>query len=274
MRYDTSTRTRLFLLTGAALLAGCVRAPRVDREVADAVEDGETASGRAELVTFEYEPPDSVAVAALREYAYEGVDVIEGFFGRRFRTSFTFRILPTRAAFDAHAKEKWGMAETRCWMVGGAEDSGIVLVTPRTWTPECDHDPDDAAHVRDLVVHELVHVFHMQHNPSDEFEGADEVGWFVEGLATYASGQLEREHAPRAREAVDTGAVPTRLVDAWSGPYRYAVAGSLVAYVEEIGGREVVTDLLSATSQEQILRRLGIEENELLTGWADWVLGG
>jgi hypothetical protein len=250
-----------------------VGAPSGDREVADAAEDGERASGRAELVTFEYEPLDSAAVAALREYASEGVDVIEGFFGRPFRTSFTFRILPTRAAFDDHAKEKWGMEETACWMVGGAEDNGIVLVTPRIWTSECDHDPDDPAHIRDLVVHELVHVFHMQHNPSHEFEGADEVGWFVEGLATYVSGQLEREHAARAREAVDTGAVPARLVDAWSGPDRYAVAGSLVAYVEEIGGREVVTDLLDATSQQQILRRLGIEEDQLLREWADWVVG-
>ena len=159
-------------------------------------------------------------------------------------------------------------------MVGGAENEGVVLVSPRLWTPDCDHDPADSQHVRDLVVHELVHVFHMQHNPSSEFEGADEIGWFVEGLATYASGQFEHGHADRALEAVESGAVPERLAEAWSGPYRYGVSGSLVAYVDDRIGRAGLAELLGATTQAEILDRLGMTEPELLAAWAAWVRAG
>jgi hypothetical protein len=225
-------------------------------------------------ISFEHEPVDSLAVVPLREYVREGRQRIEAFFGRPFAESFVLRVLPTREAYDRHAAEKWGMSETACWMVGGAENEGVILVSPRLWTPECDHDPSDAMHVRDLVVHELVHVYHMQNNPSNEFEGADEVGWFVEGLATYASGQLEHGHAARAREAVETGAVPERLADAWSGPYRYGVSGSLVAFVDERVGRAGLVELLGATTQTEILDRLGMTESELLAAWAAWVRGG
>lgn len=226
------------------------------------------------VISFEYEPVDSSAVVPLREYVEEGRDRIEAFFGRPFAESFVFRVVPSRDAYDRHAAEKWGMTQTACWMVGGAEDAGVVLVSPRLWSTACDHDPADARHVRDLVVHELVHVYHMQHNPSTEFEGADEIGWLVEGLATYASGQLEHAHAERAREAVETGAVPARLADAWSGPYRYGVSGSLVAYVDGRIGRAGLVELLGATTQAEILDRLGMTEQELLAEWAAWVRGG
>lgn len=246
----------VYLVSGCAAHAGRT-------EPASAVEAGR--------LSFEYEPEDSSQMAALESYSYEGVERVENFFGARYLNPVTVVVLPDRAAFDAYAAREWGMPQTQCWMVGAAATNSLVLVSPRHWSPDCDHDPNDATHVRDIVVHELVHVYHMQHNPSDEFEGADEVGWFVEGLATYASGQLETGHADRAREAVETGAVPARLMDAWSGPYRYGVAGSLAAFIDETVGRDTFVELLGAATQDELLSAMGMTETQVLEAWADWV---
>jgi hypothetical protein len=100
----------------------------------------------------------------------------------------------------------------------------------------------------------------------------DEVSWLVEGLATYASGQLDRIHAKAARSAIDAGVEPSDLAKAWSGKYRYGIAGSLVKYVDKTYGRAMLVALLSAVSQEEILRRLGVGEEELLKSWRRWVL--
>jgi hypothetical protein len=223
---------------------------------------------------FEYEPVDTEFARSIEGYAREGIARIETYFRSSFPDPVTVIVLPDRAAFDAYASEKWGMPQTQCWMVGAAATRSLVLVSPRHWTPECDHDPADETHVRDIVVHELVHVFHMQHNPSDEFAGAEEVGWFAEGVATHVSGQLEMGHASRAREAVEAGAEPERLVDAWSGPYRYGVAGSLAAFIEERVGRDAYSRLLGATTQAELLEALDMTEAETLAAWRNRVLAG
>lgn len=183
------------------------------------------------------------------------------------------RIHASRAAFTAALIEAWGVPGTECWMVGAADDHTLHLLAPDRWATEaCEHDADDADHVRRLVTHELVHVFHGQANPSTDLGLLEEIGWFTEGLATYVSGQLEARHRGRAAEAVRTGQDPARLVDAWSGPFRYGVAGSMVAFIDEAWGRGTLSDLLQATSQAELLEALGVSEAELLDRWRSWVI--
>jgi hypothetical protein len=226
-------------------------------------------------IRIEADAEDGDLVARLTGYAQSGAERVESFFGAPFPGPVRVRIFPDRSAMDAYMREAWGMDETACWMVGGAEEEGLILLSPRVWREEaCDHDPDDETHARDLVAHELVHVYHMQHSPSDAFDGVEGLDWFVEGLATYASGQYERFHVERAREAVATGAAPERLADAWTGPYRYGVSGSLVAYLESRIGRAEVTRLLGATRLEEVLAAAGMSESELLAAWAEWVRAG
>lgn len=98
-----------------------------------------------------------------------------------------------------------------------------------------------------------------------------DIGWFTEGLATYISGQLEARHRGRAAEAIRSGQDPVRLADAWSGPFRYGVAGSMVAFIDEIWGRGTLADLLRTTSQAQLLAALAVSETELLDRWRGWV---
>jgi len=193
---------------------------------------------------------------------------VEEFFGRPFPRPYEVHVLPDRAAFSRFVKERWDMPETQCWMVAAGTASVMVMIDPVAWKTEaCEHDPSDERHVQQLLTHELVHVFHGQHSPRPEFDGMDDLGWFVEGLAVYASGQLDESRRREAREAIAKGKAPERLEDAWSGRYRYAVCGSLAAFVDERLGREKLLGLLGATQEGEFLSALGMSEAELLEGW-------
>ena len=63
------------------------------------------------------------------------------------------------------------------------------------------------------------------------------MGWFVEGLAVYASEQRQRSHRNAARDAIAAGKAPKRLAEAWSGRYRYGVSGSVVEFVDRRDGQ-------------------------------------
>lgn len=215
---------------------------------------------------------DRPTAAALEAPLRDGKQRIERFFGQPFPKPFDVEVFPDRAAFDAYFQKRWQIPQTEPWMVASGVADKLAILSPRVWKSQAaEHDPDDAPHLRELVAHELVHVYHGQHCPRPEFDGMDDAGWFVEGLAVYASGQLEASHRQAAREALQANRGPARLADAWSGRYRYGVSGSLVRYVDERYGRDVVRELLGAVSNEQILERLETTESDLLAAWSEQV---
>jgi hypothetical protein len=210
----------------------------------------------------------------MRGVCSEAMERIEKFFGMPYFRGVRVRVFPDRAALTAYWRSAWGVPDLQpeCWQVASGTSSLLAILSPRTWKEEaCEHDPADSAATALLVAHELVHVFHAQRSASPEFDGMDEIAWLVEGLATYASGQLERAHAKDARAAVDGGVEPTLLAKAWSGRYRYGVAGSLVRYIDVTYGRAMLRALLPATTREEVLRALGIGESTLLERWRAWV---
>lgn len=264
-------KSRVLACLGLGLSLACAQKNLDPRQIS--YDEGPTGSeADVSKLDITYEAADSNSAVVLQAYALNGMAQIERFFGRSFPEPVMLTILPDREAFDAYAAKKWGLTQTQCWMVGAAGTHDVVLLTTRLWEPACDHDASDERHVRDLLVHEFVHAFHMQINPSDEFERADEVGWFVEGLATYVSGQLEAGHLVRAHEAVEKGETPDHLVDAWSGPYRYGVAGSMAAFLDELLGRGQFGTLLAATTQAELLDPVGMTERDFLEAWKAWVL--
>lgn len=223
--------------------------------------------------TLRFDATDRATAGALRPMLDAGRRTVEAYFGASFPDPVAVTLAPDRAAFTAVLKAEWGVPETQCWMVGTGVADFLVIVSPRAWPAEaCEHDAADSQHVQDIVTHELVHVYHGQRNPTRDFDGADEVGWFAEGLAVLVAGQLDRGRMSDPREAVRAGAAPTRLADAWSGRYRYAVSGSLVRYIDVTWGRDAVRDLLPVTTQAQLLARLGVTEQELLDRWKAWVV--
>lgn len=211
---------------------------------------------------------DNDVASALKPHIQDGKKKVERFFDSPFKTAFEVEVFPDRAAFDNYMRKRWKIPKTEPWMVASGVADRMVILSTRVWkTQAAEHNPNDAAHVRDLIAHELVHVYHGQHNPRPDFDGMDDCGWFVEGLAVLVSGQLERSHRTAAREAIKAGKAPTRLADAWSGRYRYGVSGSMVEFVDKRYGRDVLKKLLAVVTNAEALKLLNTTEGEFIAAW-------
>lgn len=247
----------------SALLAGVSQAPAAPDTVLP------RRVSRAGLV-IEYTDADSAVVPDLVTLLTAGRAAVQMFFGAPFGSPFAVRVFPDRASLTAHWAASWGVPDLRaeCWMVASGVAGELALLSPRVWHSEaCEHDPADTASTRRVLWHELVHVYHGQHNPRPTFDGMDDLGWFVEGLAVLVSGQLDADHRQDAHQAIAAGQAPARLATAWSGRWRYGVSGSLVEYVDRTWGRGTVTAMLADTTQSGLLARLGVTEEELLSRW-------
>ena len=205
----------------------------------------------------------------------EGRERVEEFFKDPYLAEFGVYLFGNRRDLDRFWRTLWDMPTfySECWMVASGTQDTLVILSPRAWREEaCKHDPEKDVHVQNLITHELVHIYHDQYNRADGFEGLASINWFVEGLATYVSGQLDEGYLASPVEAIRLGIAPRRLDEAWRGKYRYSVCGSLVKYIKTRGGRALLKRLLRATSPEEIYREIGIGEGQLLKEWRAWVL--
>ena len=142
-------------------------------------------------------------------------------------------------------------------MVASGVADRIVFLPPRFCkTQAAELDPADAEHIRDLCSPRVGPALSWSTEPGGRiFDRMDLFcGWFVEGLAVYVSGQLERSHRTAARDALKAGKVPIwlragRLVPAaivtarlvrWSSSWINAMAERIVkkrlAVVRNRGG--------------------------------------
>lgn len=225
-------------------------------------------------VTFKFEGTrDADFEASMRATVAASKSKVEAFFGKPFPRGFIVEVLPDRKAFDAYFMRKWSVAATEPWMVATGVATGMAILSPKAWATEALEHEATPDHVSGIVTHELVHVYHGQCNPSGNLDGQDEIGWFVEGLATYASGQLEKEHAGRDETALKEGQGPANLATMWSGKYRYAVSGSLVRFIEKKHGRARLIKLMAETRNSRILKALATTEDQLLEDWRKAVVG-
>lgn len=217
-------------------------------------------------------PADQELVPVLDKYLQAGQHRIEQFFGHPFEKSFGVEILPSRTKFDEYFKKRWQIPKTEGWMVAFGVADKMAILTPRVWkTQAVEHDPKDQTHLQELIAHELVHVYHGQHNPTGDFDGMDDLGWFVEGLAVLVSGQLDHDHKNAARKAFAEGKAPTHLAKAWSGTYRYGVCGSMVGFIDHRYGRQMLWKLLPETKPEKVLGNLNLSEKDFLRTWQEFV---
>lgn len=193
---------------------------------------------------------------------------VEQFFGDPIAQPYETHVFTDRAEMSAFAAAKWKMSELPCWAVAMGTGSTFALLAPQSWAKEaCDHDAADAVATERLITHELVHVYHGQHRADAEFNQADDVGWFVEGLAVLASGQLDDQRIRQAADAIRGDAGPKKLVDGWSGNARYGIAGTMVRLVDQRLGRAKLKTLLAASNNATILAALGMTEEEFLAAW-------
>ena len=215
---------------------------------------------------------DDSAADDMRSIFAEAHDVVAAFWGEPFPEQVNVTIAEDRADFDAGFPPDWGF-KSECWMVGAGVADFLLYLSPAAWAEEaCEHDPDNAQHVLDIAVHELTHVYHGQLNPTRDFTGSEEIGWFIEGLAVVVAGQLNRDRYSDPIDAIYESAVPDRLQNVWSGQHRYAVAGSITDYIDKNYGRRVLYDLMSVTTEVVFLDKLGVSEQQLLDAWRVWVI--
>jgi hypothetical protein len=226
-------------------------------------------------VNINYLEADKGEIAKIAAYLKNGSRTIKKFFGKKFPKSFEVYLFPDRKSLTEAWRKDWNAPdfESQCWMVASGTASKLMLLSPRTWRTEaCEHNPDDSNDTQFVITHEMVHVFHGQNNPNPNFDGMDDVGWFVEGLATYASGQLAGAKLAGAREAIEKGKEPKELENAWSGKYRYGVSGSIVKYIDTRFGRKILFKMLRGTNEKELLGMLNLSEGDLLSAWKDFVL--
>ncbi|MGB6157964.1 MAG: hypothetical protein WBH45_06765 [Acidobacteriaceae bacterium] len=225
-------------------------------------------SGSVHGLDFHAAASDPYAVAVHKD-ALTSIGEIQSFFGAPYPDPIHFLLVDDRADFDAAVK-KYGLSPTQCWMVGVGTADQMVVLSPEDWKKQaCEHNPSDVEATRQLVKHELIHVYHGQFNPTRDFTGIDDLDWFIEGLAVYGSGQLTQERLQQIHSAVVAGQVPDALSKIWTGPNRYGFAGSLVRYVDQKWGRATIVRLLKARSSAEALGTLNTNEKTLLAGWRE-----
>lgn len=226
-------------------------------------------------VKVEYGSRDLKDGKAFEGYAAAAEKQISEFFGSGFPKAVTLRLCASRVEFDAALAKAWSMPKTETWMVGAAGAEHAYFLSPRVWSAEAtEHRADDRQRIARLVAHELTHAYHAQNSPTHDLDGLDPMAWFVEGLATYVSGQEDAEHRGQAKRALGAASFPSRLEDVWAGKARYGLSGSLVRFVDERYGRGKVRNLLGAVSNRQALKILGVSEGKLIDSWKGWLAAG
>jgi hypothetical protein len=233
-----------------------------------------SSSGRIKLsdASFDvtYAAIDSSTVRDLLPVFRESVQVVSHYFGKPFLHRFTIDLFATRQEMDKQWQQEWGdtSIHSECWMVAAGMGDKLQMLSPRVWNHEaCEHQASDKKELQQVIAHELVHVYHGQINPNHDFTGLDSLAWFIEGLATYVSGQVDEKRIMQVKKVIALGEAPQQLNRFWTGAARYGLAGTLVQYISDTYGREKAVALLPQTDQKVMLQMLGTTEHTLITDW-------
>ncbi|MES1223359.1 MAG: hypothetical protein ABUT20_48135, partial [Bacteroidota bacterium] len=203
-----------------------------------------------------------------------GIGSVNHFFESKFKSAFDIYIHPDRKSLDSTWAADWKTPDfkSECWMVASGVALKLDMISPKAWDKEaCEHKYADSVKTQQLITHELVHVFHGQVNASPDFSNVEGIDWFVEGLATYASGQCDSLRIAEVKKAISGKLVPVILDNFWTGNLKYGLSGSLVMFIDSKYGRTTLKSLLPFTKKSEILDALKTTEIELLNEWAGYI---
>ena len=224
--------------------------------------------------TLFYTPADSSVISVIEKDLEKGKKIITDFFQSGFTKKFEVYIFPARNELDKQWSKDWGGPNFRsqCWMVASGVAGRLDILSPLCWKKDaCEHNASDSVEVQKIITHELVHVFHAQHNPNPTFDGMDDLSWLIEGLATFASGQLSEARVSKVKTQLKEK-TPATLSELWTGADKYGRAGSFVRFLEKKYGRKKIVELLSLTDLATILKFLKTDEASLITSWKNSML--
>lgn len=224
--------------------------------------------------TINYTDRDAGNFMGIKSYLDKGIDSVENFFGKPYPNVFSVYVYPNRENLDKQWQKDWGVPgfKSQCWMVASGVAERLDILSTSAWLSQaCEHNPVNKNDTQNLITHELVHVYQGQNNPHPNFADMDDIAWFVEGLAVFVSGQLNKDRIDRVKEAVRKGKYPKELKIAWSGENKYGFSGLMVKYIFSKYGKEKLAALLSQTNEKGIFGELKITEAQLLKNWRAWV---
>jgi hypothetical protein len=199
-----------------------------------------------------------------------GIKTVKAFFGKPYKNKFAVYIYPHREALDKQWRKDWHMPglKSECWMVASGVADRFDVLSPGAWDKEaCEHHYAEKHKTQQLFTHELVHVYHGQLNASPDFSDVDRIDWFVEGLATFVSGQCDAARIADIKRAISDQKIPESLDNFWTGKLKYGLAGSMVMYIDHQYGRNKLKELLKFNKKTEILSSLHATEADLLRGW-------
>lgn len=220
--------------------------------------------------TVYYTATDQDEVKKLSVYLQSGIDHITRFFDRQFQDTFNVYIFPDRSSLDKQWQKDWSdpTFKSQCWMIASGVAHRLDILSPNAWASEaCDHNATDSTEIRQVIWHELVHVFHGQYNPDHTFSYIEKLDWLVEGVATYVSGQLDEKRYQPVRQMIIDNKAPASLDEFWKGQNKYGLSGSMVAFIDHKYGRKKLLELLQLTNKIKALASLTISEPQLLSEW-------
>ncbi|HET9746174.1 MAG TPA: hypothetical protein VFP97_10715 [Chitinophagaceae bacterium] len=220
--------------------------------------------------TIYYTAVDSNEVKSIGVNLKSGIEHIASFFNHKFQDTFKVYVFPDRSSLDGQWRRDWNdpTFKSECWMIASGIAHRLDILSPNSWKKEaCDHNASDTAEIKEVIWHELVHVFHGQHNPDHTFSYIEKLDWLVEGVATYVSGQLDDKRIQPVRQMIIDNKIPSSLDDLWKGQNKYGLSGSLVAFIDRKYGRQKVFELLNHVNKQNALKNLAISENQLLSDW-------
>lgn len=204
----------------------------------------------------------------------KGVFSVKTFFNDAYDKKFDIYIHTNRHSLDSTWQKEWNMPnfKSECWMVASGVATRLDVISPKIWDKEsCEHIYSEKIKTQQLITHELVHVYHGQKNSSQDFSNVEGIDWFVEGLATYASGQCDSKRIAEIKKAVSEDRIPKSLDNFWIGKIKYGLSGSVVMYIDNKYGREKLKQLLHTNKKSELLSLLNCTEPELLEDWKKYL---
>lgn len=224
--------------------------------------------------SFYYKTSDKQNIVEYKACFESGKKTVEKFFQDSFKNDFSIYIHPSRSSLDITWQKDWKMPEfkSECWMIASGVATKLDILSPKLWDElSCEHIYSETTKTQQLITHELVHVFHGQLNLSPDFSNVEGIDWFVEGLATFASGQCDSVRISEVKKAISENKIPKNLDNFWTGKNKYGLSGSLVMYIDHKYGRKKLIELLPLNIKADILLTLATTEAELLNEWKRYI---
>lgn len=203
-----------------------------------------------------------------------GIKSVKTYFHSSYNEEFNVFVHPNRQSLDSVWRKDWNMPEfkSECWMVASGVATKLDIISPKRWDKlSCEHIYSETTKTQQLITHELVHIYHGQLNISPDFSNVEGIDWFVEGLATFASGQCDNSRITEVKKAISENKIPKSLDNFWTGNIKYGLSGSVVKYIDHKYGREKLKELLPLSKKSDLLSILKTTETELLDGWQKYI---